>query len=567
VASTLTTLVEMHQSGVFRGRRRSVVVVVTVAVLVVAAAGVAAGYLLLRTLGSPQQTAAVYLRGWQRDDYAAMQKVSVNVPRSGLAAPLREAATELGVRRLRLAPGPVAASGGSAVARFTATADLVSGHTWTYTGRLRLVRQDRHWWVSWSPAAIYPGLRAGERFVLSAAWRARAPVLAADGTVLSSPEVLAESGSIQLLTGSVITATAAQAKALGAPYQAGDQIGQGGVEQAYQARLAGRPSLTIRIEGPGTRVDATAARFAASPGQPVTTSIGMRYQLAAAQAVSSAKTTKPVDMVVIQPSTGRVLAVVERPGGFDRALLGEFPPGSTFKVVTASALARAGMRPSSAVQCPSQVDIGGRIFHNDDNEQLGATDLQTAFAVSCNSTFAMLATQRLDGATLASMAAAFGFNATPSLGVPAILGQFTTPNQQVDLAADAFGQGTDLVNPLSQASVAAAIEHGTWLPPQLVISPARHQAAQPHVISPAILDTLRPMMRAVVTTGTAAGVGFPPGVYGKTGTAQYGNGPNPPSHGWFIGYRGDLAFAVLVEGGGLGADSAGPIANAFLRKL
>ena len=86
-------------------------------------------------------------------------------------------------------------------------------------------------------------------------------------------------------------------------------------------------------------------------------------------------------------------------------------------------------------------------------------------------------------------------------------------------------------------------------------------------ISAAILATLRPMMRAVVTSGTAAGVGFPPGVYGKTGTAQYGNGPNPPSHGWFIGYRGDLAFAVLVEGGGLGADSAGPIANAFLRKL
>jgi cell division protein FtsI/penicillin-binding protein 2 len=496
-----------------------------------------------------------------------MQKVSVNVPRSGLAGPLRQAAAELGVRRLRLAPGPVTASGGSAVAQFTATADLASGHTWTYTGRLRLVRQDHRWWVSWSPAAIYPGLRAGQRFVLSAAWPPRAAVLAADGTVLSSPQVIAESGSIQLLTGSVVTATAAQARALGAPYQAGDQIGQGGIEQVYQARLAGRPSLTIRIEGPASRVDATAARFAASPGLPVTTSIDMRYQLAASQALRSASTTKPVDMVVIQPSTGRVLAVVERPGGFDRALLGEFPPGSTFKVVTASALARTGMRPSSAVQCPSQVDIGGRIFHNDDNEQLGATNLQTAFAVSCNSTFAMLATQHLDGAALASMAAAFGFNATPTLGVAAILGQFTTPSQPVDLAADAFGQGTDLVNPLSQATVAAAIEHGSWLPPQLVTSPAPRQAAQPHAIGAAILDTLRPMMRAVVTSGTAAGVGFPPGVYGKTGTAQYGNGPNPPSHGWFIGYRGDLAFAVLVEGGGLGADSAGPIANAFLRKL
>jgi cell division protein FtsI/penicillin-binding protein 2 len=95
--------------------------------------------------------------------------------------------------------------------------------------------------------------------------------------------------------------------------------------------------------------------------------------------------------------------------------------------------------------------------------------------------------------------------------------------------------------------------------------PAR--SVQPRALPAGILDTLRPMMRAVVTTGTAAGVGLPSGTYGKTGTAEYGSGPNPPSDGWFIGYRGDVAFAVLVEGGGYGADSAGPIANTFLRKL
>jgi cell division protein FtsI/penicillin-binding protein 2 len=293
----------------------------------------------------------------------------------------------------------------------------------------------------------------------------------------------------------------------------------------------------------------------------------MQVQRAASAAVRGATTRKPVDLVAIQPSTGRVLAVVERPGGFDRALEGEFPPGSTFKVVTASALAQAGMRTTSTVRCPSQVTIGGRTFHNDNNEHLGTTSLQMAFAVSCNSTFAVLASQRLGGAALASMAARLGFNQRPTLGIPAILGQFTTPHQPVDLAADAFGQGTDLVNPLSQAAVAAAIDDGTWRPPLLVISPAQRQAASPSPLSPAILDTLRPMMRAVVTVGTAAGVGFPPGVFGKTGTAEYGNGPHPPSHGWFIGYRGDLAFAVLVEGGGTGADSAGPIANAFLRKV
>jgi cell division protein FtsI/penicillin-binding protein 2 len=73
------------------------------------------------------------------------------------------------------------------------------------------------------------------------------------------------------------------------------------------------------------------------------------------------------------------------------------------------------------------------------------------------------------------------------------------------------------------------------------------------------------MMRAVVTIGTASHVGFPAGVYGKTGTAEYGTGANPPTHAWFVGYRGDLAFAVLVEGGGVGADTSGPVANAFVR--
>jgi Penicillin binding protein transpeptidase domain/NTF2-like N-terminal transpeptidase domain len=569
----------MYQGGVRLSRRRrpvsmrprrhrTLIIAAVVAALIIALGAAASSYLWLhRTVGSPSQTAAAYLSAWQRGAYPSMDQVSVSVPPSGLAGPLKQAAAELGVRQLRLSPGRVTSAGGSAQAEFTATALLASGHTWRYQGRLHLISKDRHWRVSWSPAAIYPGLRPGDRFVLSAAWPARAQVLAADDTVLSSPAAIAKSGSLALLTGNVVAATAAEAKKLGPPYQAGDLIGQSGIEQAYQRQLAGRPSLTIRIEGPGHRVDATAARFPAVAGKPVRTSIDMRTQLAASRAVSSAATAKPVDIVAIQPSTGKVLAVVERPGGFDRALAGIFPPGSTFKIVTASALVQKGLRPASTVQCPSQVTIGGRTFHNDNNEHLGTTTLRTAFAVSCNSTFAMLTSQRLTGASLASMAATFGFNANPALGIPATLGHFTTPRAPVDLAAAAFGQGKDLVNPLSQASVVAAIEDGTWRPPRLVTSPAPRQAARPRRIPATILDTLRPMMHAVVTIGTAAGVGFPPDVYGKTGTAQYGPGPDPPSHGWFIGYRGNLAFAVLVEGGGTGADSAGPIANAFLRQL
>ena len=557
----------LREQGGRGGRRRSVRGIVAVAMTAVVVAGGIVAYLALRISGSPQQTAASYLAAWQRGDYQAMDQVSVSVPRGGLKTPLRQAAADLGLRHRRLVPGQITGSGAATVARYTAHAELAAGHTWTYQGRLRLVDRSQRWWVDWSPAAIYPRLRAGDRFSLGAVWPARAQVLAADGTVLSSPATLAESGSLALLTGNVVAASAAQARQLGAPYLAGELIGQGGIEQAYQARLAGKPALSIRIVGPGHRAGAAIAQFGGSPGQPVRTSIEMKVQLAASHAVSTAPTSKPVDLVAVQPSTGHVLAVVERPGGFDRALSGIFPPGSAFKIVTASALAQRGLRPGSAVQCPARVSIGGRSFHNFDFETLGATTLQTAFAVSCNTTFASLATQRLTGPSLAAMAREYGFNASPALGIPATLGHFTTPSQPVDLAADAIGQGTDLVNPLSHASVAAAVEGGSWLPPELVTDPAPAQTARPHRLSPAILATLRPMMRAVVTSplGTAAHVGFPPGVHGKTGTAEYGSGKNPPSHAWFVGYRGNLAFAVLVEGGGVGADASGPIANTFVR--
>jgi hypothetical protein len=524
-------------------------------------------FLLVHVTGSPQETATTFLTDWQTHLYGEMDAVTVDAPAGGVAGPLRASAAQLNLRSIHLKLGQVTQNGSSAQAKFTATAEIAGGQVWTYQGQLPMVISSRAWFVSWSPSVIFPSLQSGERFVLNAVWPARGQVLAADGTVLSSPKAIARSGSIALVSGNVVRATAAQAKKLGAPYQAGDLIGLGGVEQAYEQQLAGRPALTIQIVGPGSKVDTTAARLPATAGVSVRTSIVMRDQLAASAAVRAATTAKPIDFVAIQPSTGRVLAVIDRPGGFDRALQGVFPPGSTFKVVTASALSGTGLKPTSTVQCPAQVNIGGRIFHNFDNEQLGTTTFQTAFAVSCNSTFASLATQRLNGATLTSSANTFGFNSQPNLGIPATLGKFTTPHTPVDLAADAFGQGTDLVNPLSEAAMAAAVENGTWRPPQLVLSPAPAQTAQSQALSPTVLAALRPMMRAVVTVGTAAHVGFPAGVFGKTGTAEFGSGTNPPSHAWFVGYRGDLAFAVLVEGGGVGADASGPIANAFLRNL
>jgi len=180
-------------SGNRGGRRRTTYALI--GGLVVVAGAAVTGYLLLmpRTIGSPQQTAASYLSAWQRGDYQQMASVSVGAPAGGLAAPLKQAVSQLGARDDRFTLGAVTSSGGTARAQFTATVTLASGHTWRYQGRLALTQWNERWRVDWHPSDIYPGLKAGERFALTAVWPPRAPILAADGTVLSSPQTQAKS--------------------------------------------------------------------------------------------------------------------------------------------------------------------------------------------------------------------------------------------------------------------------------------------------------------------------------------------------------------------------------------
>ncbi|HTD49343.1 MAG TPA: penicillin-binding transpeptidase domain-containing protein, partial [Acidimicrobiia bacterium] len=87
-------------------------------------------------------------------------------------------------------------------------------------------------------------------------------------------------------------------------------------------------------------------------------------------------------------------------------------------------------------------------------------------------------------------------------------------------------------------------------------------------LDPGVLATLRAFMASVEQAGgTAANTGLPAGVFGKTGTAQFGSANPPRTHAWFIGYRANLAFAVIVEGGGVGGTVAAPIAAHFLAAL
>ena len=278
--------------------------------------------------------------------------------------------------------------------------------------------------------------------------------------------------------------------------------------------------------------------------------------------------TTPAALVAVRPSTGEILAVANNEATtYEIGLAGRFPAGSTFKVVTATALLDAKVvQPTSTVPCPGTTVVYGKEFENEDQFELGSVPLRTAFAKSCNTTFTSLS-QRLDDAALGAAAARYGVGTGWALPVGSFGGSVPAPKDDTEKAADAIGQGRVEVSPLAMALVSAAVARGAAVTPSLLAgTPATPAAGAPAGPPAESLAALRDMMRAVVTDGTAAELASVPGgaVSGKTGTAEYGTAVPPRSHAWFAGFRGDLAFAVFVQDGQSGRTTAVPVARAFL---
>ena len=398
--------------------------------------------------------------------------------------------------------------------------------------------------------------------------------------------------SARMVLGSVGPVTADDLKELGAPYQTGDQVGHGnGLEAVFERQLAGTPSGEVRLAGGDGKAVKVLHTFAGKDGQPVETTLDPLAQRAAESALDPVG--KPAALVAVRPSSGELVAVVNTPvNGYNRALLGRYPPGSTFKVVTTEALLAGGLRPGDQVDCPKQAKVGGRTFGNFEDEVLGRIPFSSAFAHSCNTAFVQQAAKRLDGDELVAAAAQFGFGLAPSPGIPAVTSRVPTPSDKADLAAESFGQGRVTASPLQMALVAATVADGRWRQPTLVTGEARasggsadpaqpggsdgatsndsggvEPAKSPEPLDAGVAKTLRTLMRQVVTEGTAADANLPGRVCGKTGTAEFGTGDPLPTHAWFLGFRGDLAFAVVVEGGGVGGRVAAPVAARFLNGL
>ena len=342
----------------------------------------------------------------------------------------------------------------------------------------------------------------------------------------------------------------------------GDEIGQSGLQAAYQQRLGGAAtrgswSATRDRHGGKTLLERPGRR--ARPLRPRST---CDVQAAAEEALAPVQGNAA--LVAVQPSTGDILAVANRPADstYDRALTGLYAPGSTFKVVSTTALLRAGLDVDRTVDCPRTLTVDGKPFRNFEGDAAGAVPFRRDFAQSCNTAFVSLAGELKPNA-LTDAAADFGLGRKLTLGLPAADAKVPPPTSKVGQAAMMIGQDRIVASPLAMAGVAATVAAGRWNAPRLLRD-------DPRAHGPALRerDTLRPLMRDVVTSGTGTALRDVPGnVIGKSGTAEYGGGDPPPTHAWFIAARDDLAVAVLVEDGRSGGTVAAPIAARFLSAL
>jgi cell division protein FtsI/penicillin-binding protein 2 len=306
-------------------------------------------------------------------------------------------------------------------------------------------------------------------------------------------------------------------------------------------------------------------------GAPMTLTLDSKVQSAAEAALAGTKAV-PSALVAVDVRTGDLLAVANSPAfGMNRALLSAYAPGSTLKVATTYSLLSKGLTPSTPVNCPKTLTVDGRTMRNYEGEVLGMVPFSVDFAHSCNTAFVALASKMgnsdvHDAATALGIGAGWGNH----LGIAgAFGGSVPVATSKTELAATAFGQAKTSVSPAALAVMAASVARGSYIEPALIRTPAVPGATRsPKPLNAKVATELRALMRLVVTKGTATTVlGSVPGVFGKTGTAEFGNATPPATRAWFVGWQGNVAFAVLVEEGKSGASVAGPIAKAFLANL
>ena len=369
--------------------------------------------------------------------------------------------------------------------------------------------------------------------------------------------------------GSYGPVTAEAIKHGGGRYVSGDYAGLSGLQGQYDAVLGGTPGVKVTASD---KPDTPLFEKPAVDGAPMTLTLDQKIQTAAEAALTGSGTV-PSALVAVDVKTGDLLAVANSPAvGSNRALLGRYQPGSTLKVATTYSLLSKGLSPSKSVPCPPKIVVDGYTVKNYESEKFGQVPFSVDFAQSCNTAFAGLAATMGDG-DVHDAAAALGVGAgwEKHLGITGTFGgSVPAATNKVEKAVTAFGQAKTEASPVSLAVMAASVARGSFIEPALIRAPAVAGADRaPKSLDAKAVGELQTLMRLVVTNGTGSILKSVPGgpVSGKTGTAEHGTKTPPETRAWFVGWQGDVAFAVLVEEGRSGGTVAAPIAKAFLENL
>lgn len=423
--------------------------------------------------------------------------------------------------------------------------------------------------VDWSQALTFPGLRNGEELRRTTELPTRADILAADGTPLvqgskRTPSSDPALSSIVGQLGPIPADRKSQYAAEGVPSDA--FVGLTGLERVFDERVRGTPGGTLYA---GSRQIASSEPQAATA---VRTTIVPSIQKAAVAALGA----RLGGIAVVKPSSGAIEALA------GAAFSSLQPPGSTFKMVTATAVLRYGIaKLASDYPVQTSATLSGVQLQNADGEACGGT-LVNSFAHSCNSVFAPLGA-KVGAEHLVDTAEAFGFN--KDLGIPgAATSSIPTADQlgndDLVVGSSAIGQGQVQATALQMALVAATIGERGMRP---TLSLAKGDVGKSkRVIPRQVASDVTDMMAAVVSTGTGNlakidGVK----VAGKTGTAELRSTQgtcdpdNPPEGGcpaqddasdttaWFAGFAPAgsprVAVAVQLPGQGKGGDTAAPL--------
>ena len=490
---------------------------------------------------------------------------------------------------------------GSVNYRFTW--QLPKKRTWTYDGVLNMIRDEGRWHVRWTAGSLHPKLGEHQTFALRADPPRRASVNEMGGSDVLVPGNLyhyqldaAQAGGELMKTSRVVADAlrqfddtldpqrlAEEASSSSSPLELitlrpsdHDKVGPvldglpgvvvtpqadllatddrfapaiiGQVKKAVIDQLDGEAGWrVVSVNQNGADVDIL-NEVAPQPAPSMSITLDRPVQNAAQHAVDTQG--RKAMLVVIKPSTGDILAVAQNAAADadgPAATTGLYPPGSTFKIVTAgAAIDRSMATPNTLLGCPGEIDIGDRTIPNYDKFDLGTVPMAKAFANSCNTTFAELAS-RMPPTALTVAASQYGIGPDYIVdGITTVTGSVPPTVNLAERTEDGFGQGKVLVTPFGMALAAATVAAGKTPTPRLISGTQTTETGDHPPISPPMLDGLREMMRLVVTNGTARDIAGSGEVYGKTGEAEFQGG----SHAWFAGYRGDMAFAALIVGGG-----------------